>query len=58
MKCEFVIHGVVVMPATAAAAGAGVAVSFVYCLPYLILRCKCAENCKFNLLSKLSKHID
>lgn len=57
MKCEFVIHGVVVMPATVAAA-AGVAVSFVYCLPYLILRCKCAENCKFNLLSKLSKHID
>lgn len=54
MKCEFVIHGVVVMPATAA----GVAVSFVNCLPYLILRCKCAENCKFNLLSKLSKHID
>lgn len=54
MKCEFVIHCVVVIAAVAAA---GV-VSFVYCLPYLILRCKCAENWKFNLLLKLSKHID
>lgn len=55
MKCEFVIHCVVVIAAVAAA---GVVVSFVYCLPYLILRCKCAENWKFNLLLKLSKHID
>lgn len=57
MKCEFVIHCVVVI-AAAAVSAAGVAVSFVYCLPYLILRCKCAENWKFNLLLKLSKHID